>query len=231
MEANDEFAAIKDVENDTSATAWFADSAEIAVLRLVSAAARDVDAVASAFPIAVRDAARAPISEDRPVESVLFLAFVPVVALASEVCTDTMDALNVLTSAVNAVLTLASAVDSETTAELSADETDAIALTRSTTSVESAFWVAVMSAITVAICVKLGLVFNTDAISASVSRLLSAFPFRPDIAVLNALVVVDISFATEVESPAATVEIDGSATLSTAETESAWLTRTDTSVE
>ena len=88
-----------------------------------------------------------------------------------------------------------------------------------------------MSAITVAICVKLGLVFNTDAISANVSRLLSAFPFRPDIAALKSLVAVDVSLATEVESPAATVEIDVSATLSTAETEPTWLTRTDTSVE
>ena len=130
MEASDEFTAIRDVENDMSETARFADSAEIAVLRLVSAAARDVDAVASAFPIAVRDAARAPTSEDRAVESVPFLSFVAVVALASEVCTETMDALNVPTSAVNAVLTLASAVDSETTEELSADETDAIALAR-----------------------------------------------------------------------------------------------------
>ena len=231
MEASDKFAALRDVENDPSETARVTNSAEIAVLMVVSAATRDVDAVASAFPMAVREDARTLISEDNVVESVPFLVFVAVVALASDVCTETMDALKTPTSAVNAAPTLVSAVVSETTAELSADETAVIALTRLTTSVESALYVVVMSAITLAICVKLGLVFNTDAISANVSRLLSAFPFRPDIAVLNALVVVDISLTSEVESPAATVEMDGSATLSTAETEPTWLTRADTSVE
>ncbi len=151
IEFNDEFAALMDVENDTTEPARAVISVEIAALNAVSVATKDVDAVVSPFPTAFTDAARTLISETRIVESTAFLEVITDVALDRDADTDRMDALNVLTSVDNAVLMVASAVESDTSAELKADETDATALVRFTISVDNAFEVAVTSAITLAI--------------------------------------------------------------------------------
>lgn len=205
-----------DVENDTSEPARVTNSADMAVLNAVSAAARLVDAVAKSVPTAASDAARALTSDDRLLESTAVLEDTVVLALANAAEVAAADALNTLTSALNAVLKLTSADESDTTAALSAAATDATALTRVTTSAESALEVPVMSAMTLAICVKLGLVFNSVAISATVSSAEGALPFRLDMAALNALVAVEISAESDDDSSDAAVESDGSATLSTA---------------
>lgn len=208
-------AVLRDVENDTIATARAANSTEIAVLNAVSAVASDADAVASASPTAVTDAARTLTSVANAAAVALFADVTADVVALSTADTDAMCDPRVLTSPLSTVLKLASAVESATTDELSADETDAIALTRFTISVDIAAEVAVMSAITLAIRVKLGLVFNSTAISASVSRAPGALAFRADISALNALVAVDVSTDNAVERLDAAVLNDGSDTPST----------------
>ena len=208
-------AVLRDVENDTSATARAANSTEIAVLNAVSAVASDADADASASPTDVTDAARTLTSVANAAAVALFADVTAVVVVASDADTDETCEPRVLTSPISTVLKLASTVESATTDELSADETDAIALTRFTISVDSAAEVAVTSAITLAIRVKLGLVFNSVAISASVSRAPGALAFRADISALNALVAVDVSTDNAVERLDAAVLSDGSDTPST----------------
>lgn len=76
-----------------------------------------------------------------------------------------------------------------------------------------------ISAITLAICAKLGLAVISDAISANVSKLEGALPLTLDNAVLNAVLAADISVLSAVERPDATVVRDGRTTLKTAEME------------
>jgi hypothetical protein len=216
VDASNEVAVLVDVENDTSEPARFTNSADMALLNTVSAAARFVDAVASAFPTAATDAVRAPTSDNKLLDSATFLEAMAVVAPANAVDAVVTDALNTLTSALNAVLKLTSADESDTTAALSAAAMDATALTRFNTSVESAPEVPVTSAITLAICAKLGLVLNSAAISATVSKLAGALPFRLDMAALNALVAVKTSAESEDDSPDAVMESNGSAALNAA---------------
>lgn len=208
-------AVLRDVENDTSDPAWAANSTEIAVLNAVSAEATDADAVASASPTAVTDAARTLTSVANAAAVALFADVTADVVALSTADNDVTCDPRVLTSPLSTVLKLASADESATTDELSADETDAIALTRFTISVDIAAEVAVTSAITLAIRVKLGLVFNSAAISASVSRAPGALAFRTDISALNALVAVDVSTDNAVERLDAAVLNDGSDTPST----------------
>jgi hypothetical protein len=225
-------AVLRDVENETSAPARVATSDEIAVLNTESTATSDTDADESVLETPATAAARTLTSDANTVATELF-ANVMVDAVAEiDADTDPADAFNATTSPLNTVLMLASADVSATTDELSAVETDVSALVRLITSAESALEVAVTSAITLAICVKLGLVFNSFAISASVSRAVGALPFRVDIATLNALVAVDFSAESEVERLDATVASDGSARpIIPDETDCTWLLRTDTSVE
>lgn len=213
-------AVLRDVENVPSAPARAANSTEIAVLNAVSAEATDADAVASASPTDVTDAARTLTSVANAAAVALFADVTADVVALSTADNDATCEPRVLTSPLSTVLKLASADESATTDELSADETDAIALTRFTISVDIAAEVEVTSAITLAIRVKLGLVFNSAAISASVSRAPGALAFRADISTLNALVAVDVSTDNAVERLDAAVLNDGSDTPSTpAETE------------
>ena len=114
---------------------------------------------------------------------------------------------------------------------LNAVDTEVIALARLIASVDSVLDVVVMSAMTLAICAKLGLVLNSLAISARVSKLEGAFPIMLDNAAFNALVAADISLVSVVESPDTTTDNDGNDTSNAAETDPTWLVRTDTSVE
>jgi hypothetical protein len=231
-DANDEVAVLRDVENVTSDTARATNSVEIAVLNAVSAAASDADPVAKASPTAVTDAARMLVSVASAAAVALFTDVIADDVVESDAVTDVKCEPRVITSPLSAVLKLTSADESATTDELSAAETDMIALARFTISTDSALDAAVRSAITLAICVKLGLVFNVDAISASVSSAAGALPFKPDIAALKALVAADVSLFTEVVRLDAAVVSDGSAVLSTPdETDCTWLSRTATSVE
>jgi len=231
-DASDVVAVLRDVENVTSDTARATSSAEIAVLSAVSAAASDVDAVAKASPTAVTDAARTLVSVANPAAVALVDDVMAVDVVESVVDNDVTCTPRVLTSLLSAVLRLTSADESATTDELSAAETETIALARFTISTDSALDTAVTSAITLAICVKLGLVVNVDAISASVSSAAGALPFRADISALKALVAADVSTDNAVERLDAAVDSDGSAVLSTPdETDCNWLSRTATSVE
>ena len=210
---NDEFAALRDVENDTTEIARPTDSAEIAVLRVVRAVARDADAVPSWAATAATDAARTLISEARLPESSPFAEAKAVVALVSDPDTDKTDAMRVPTSADNPAAMLVSATKSDAAATLSADATDVIALSRLTISADIALEVVVATASTLTTGAKLGLLFSSSAISRNVSRLAGAFPFMADNSAFNALVAACISAATAEESPDATTVNDGNAVL------------------
>jgi hypothetical protein len=166
-------------------------------------------AVARTLVSAARLAERAPVAEVKPV-----------IALASETDTDATDAPRVLASADNPELMLASATESDTAAELSADTTDVIALVRLRTSADSALEAVVTTAITLAICAKLGLAFNSCAISCNVSRLPGALPFMADSSAFNVLVAAYISAEIAVESADAAAVNDGTATPNPAEMDS-----------
>jgi hypothetical protein len=201
------------------------------VFNAASVAASDVEALSSIVLTAATDAIRMAISLARVVESMPFTVVNAVATPANELDTDTMDALRVLTSVVKAAEMPLSTTASDDTAALNAAETEVIALVRLITSADSALEVVVMSAITVAICAKLGLVMISDAISASVSRLEGALPFMLDNAVFKALLAADVSAPSAVEIFDATVVNDGSVTLKPAEMDPTWLMRKFVSVE
>jgi len=231
-DASDEVAVLRDVENVTSDTAWATNSVEIAVFNAVSAAASDTDAVVKASPTAITDAARMLVSVASAAAVALFADGTADSTVESVVANDVKCEPRVLTSLLSTVLKLVSANESAATDELSADETDTIAVARFTSSTDIALDTAVMSAITFAICVKLGLVFNSAAISASVSRAEGALPFSADISAFKALVAADLSVLSNVDRLDAAVTSDGSSVPSTPdETDCTWLWRTDTSVE
>ena len=231
-DASDEVAVLRDVENVTSDTARAINSVEIAVFNAASAAASDVDAIAKSSPTAVIDAARMLVSVASAAAVALFADGTANSTVESVVDNDVKCEPRVLISLLSTVLKLTSADESATTDELSAAETDTIALTRFTTSTDIALDTAVTSAITFAICVKLGLVFNSAAISASVSRAEGALPFSADISAFKALVAAIVSLLSNVDRLDTAVTSDGSAVpITPNETDCTWLWRTDTSVE
>lgn len=191
--ANDECAPVNNMENDVNETTRFAFSDVMVPVRMVSVAAKDVDAFASPVATAEIDDARRLCSLFKVVVSVPCVATRAVFALANEVVTDAMDALRLFTSMTNAAEIALPTTTSDAAALLNAVETDVIALARLMTSADSALDADVTSAITVAICVKLGFVVSSLAIAANVSRLEGAAPFKLLIAELNALLAAAIS--------------------------------------
>lgn len=230
-EVSDELTVLRAIEKEFKALMRLAFSVEITELSETSYERRDVFILPSLLLTVEIDTTRVLISDDNVEARMVFVEVNALVAVDNETDADETDEMRLLISVDNTVDMLLSATARDDTAVLNAVETDVTALTRFTTSVDNAVDVFVISAITLAIFAKLGFVFNSFAISASVSKLEGAVPTTLDNAEFNALVAAETSLLNEVESPDTTTDNEEKDALNAVETDSTWLVCTDISVE